>query len=641
MWHLYRSELLRFRGLALGLAIGHLVILRGLVEYYFEFLAQDASKTAIGLLVYSTSGFLFGVYQIGTYRQSSRWTYLMHRPLPAARIFASLSLSATSVLAVAFTLPMILMTSYVDLLTVQIVDLRQYLLPFFLLGLLISFYLAGCFVVLNPSRAAFLVLVLPTFFLTYEASGLWIFLVQWLVISWLYLLNRTAFQPNIETQPKGTVGLTLTVLPIAYSVFCLLVLGSNLLLDPIVAISDRGLGEWRSFTWSKYLTTNDFEAAVNLESKALFRSALETGDSEDLEFLSRQVQLAEDHRLKGASFPRYPVRHQLMFVDHRFELDEFEETIRWTFSHDEMMFHGRNARNGESVGWLGPEGRVDRSAGLKPTAPRFVEMPYVLGNRYLLTRHRLYELDSRRDHLFLRFEVDGSERLTSGFQDFGSFLTLNSDRSLYFFEPRDLERKERVQAMAEVDLPGWVHNLARIDIVELIDGFLISFVLGEESGRDFHEALQVVGEVDVHGKYQLLVERELSRGVPAWHRHRGFLLSPFLQTGGDLINAQIKPHQEERVGFRDLVENPPPPGRVLLAIAMGLSSTLMVFAFARYWATDRETRNRWLVLTLVLGVPGLVCFLLLCQRNSRAVLTDLSLQFPLPKNSIPLLGVTG
>jgi hypothetical protein len=64
----------------------------------------------------------------------------------------------------------------------------------------------------------------------------------------------------------------------------------------------------------------------------------------------------------------------------------------WSFSHDQMMFHGRNPENGADHGWWGRSGVGDNTP--------FTEVPFTSQEGYLMTGSVLYAIDddSHRYH---------------------------------------------------------------------------------------------------------------------------------------------------------------------------------------------------------------------------------------------------
>jgi hypothetical protein len=620
MWHLLKSELIRFRGLALAFGIAHLIVLRGLVSYYADFFGQDAGKISIGFLIFSISGLIFGLYQIGSYKKLNQWTYLIHRPLAPAKIFLALSGGAATLFGAVFAAPMLVITLYVDFMTSQLVDFRQYLLAPFIFGIVFAFYLVGCFIMLSASRVAFLLLALPVFFVTREAVGLWVFLPQLVVLAWLSYLAYVAFKPNLKTHLRRPAAVVMSALPIQYALFWALSLFLLVLYSTVVAFQEEGWKSYAAHSWNDYFPAGTFLHTEYRNDPEVLAHGLAESDSPRLKHLRKQIELADIFELPGPRFARFPVRHQLMFMDFRWEFFDQKNEISWKFSHDRMLFHGRSLRTGEDAGWLGTSGGVLSSAAEIPTALRFSEIPYIVGHRYVVTRQQLYEYDPQREErLSLRFELAGSERFTSTFATHGSFVTVRTTRAVYFFEPRDLEREPgRVEPTTTVPLDGTVRNVSRIHVAELIDSYLLSVIYGSQSERGYHEAKQVVAEVGIDGGYEIVAERTLSWGQPAFLQHRGFILSPLLQHTHDLLWTWIGPGREERVSFRDIVSHPVPATIAFLAFLVAALSAALTAWIARQRHLERAHGQAWTLAAFCLGLPCFLSFLFLTSRSEQA-----------------------
>ena len=126
---LIRSEWRRFRRLALIVAVCHAI---GLV-----LLSRVADVPQLGyedqgalLVAYMLLGLTLSLLQVGSYRQRSRWLWLIHRPLPPGRIFGALAVSALASLGVAVGAPLLLFLVGTDVMTTQVVDIRHYVALF-------------------------------------------------------------------------------------------------------------------------------------------------------------------------------------------------------------------------------------------------------------------------------------------------------------------------------------------------------------------------------------------------------------------------------------------------------------------------------------------------------------------------------
>ena len=588
MHHLFKSELVRFRNLTLAFAIAHLLILRG-VSAFGDLFAMTTGKLVAGVLIYALTGLILGLYQLGSYKKLKSWTYLIHRPLAPSRIFAALSGAAATLLFAAIALPILVMTLYLEVMTVQWIDFRQYLLPIFVFAMTYCLYLIGCFVALSASRAAVLVLALPFLFMTRQAVGLWVFLPQLFVLLWLGFVAFVVFKPNLSTHLRRPVAVVASALPIQYAFFGLILMGVMVANSTVTAFQVAG---WKSFAvhrWDNYFPDGTFFNAQYRQDEEVIAHGLRTSTTERSRHLQKQVELAEVSAIRPW-YSRFPVRHQLAFMDDQTTLNDGEENVVWTFSHDRMAFQGRETLSGARVGWLGPDGRSDTAAAVS----RFPEVPFLVGDRFLVTHRELYEFDARRQRVTLRYELADGEVFVSPLVVQGSFATALSDRALYFFEPRDLrDEPGLLTPFSVVPLPGEARNLDRIHVAELIDGYLLSFLFGTQSEREFHEAKQIVAELGVDGSYEVVNERALGPGWPAWFSHRGFVVSPLLQYAHDVVWTAIAPLRPQRVTVSEILARPIPAGAGGTALLVAILSAVLTA-----WVARRRRLERRIALAL-------------------------------------------
>lgn len=609
MWHLLNSELVRFRRPAIGFALAHLVVLGYLAGG--DLFAPSLPRIAVGLLVYALGGLLLGLYQMRTHARPNRWTYLVHRPLAPRRIHLALTGAAAAVLLVAVTLPQLLVVAGVEMFTTQPVDGRHLLLVVFVFGTAFSFYLAGAFIALSPTRGALLVLALPLFFLTRDAVGAWVLVPLAVVLLWLAWLSLAAFKPDLAAPLRRPRAVIAAALPMQYALFWLLVAGLGVGYQMGIIFHQAG---WRGpavFAWDDYFPDGSYDHVVYLDGAAALTHGLATADGGRAAELRGQIRLADVAEIR----PRHdalPVRHQPLFMDRSPVLVDEETGVRWSFQHDPMLFFGRDLRTGAPVGWLGPEGRLGM-AEPSVTTPRFPAVPRVAANRFPLTAGRLWEYEPRTQTLRLRFVAAPGERLAAPLALHHGVATLLSDRALYLFAPRDLERGDDLLApTAIVPLPGDLRNLERVDVAELIDGHLVSFLLGEQSARDLYPARQVVVEVGLDGTRHLIAERPLQpMSFSVWYRHRGFVVSPVWQLLDDAVWGLVAPARPQRVSLAQVARRPPPPAIRWAALAVALVSAALAAAFARRRSLTVRGRWAWTVACGLAGPPALISLWLL------------------------------
>jgi len=613
MRSLFVSELRRFRRGALVFAAAHLALLVAVSA--FDLFTPSPAKLGLGAVLYAVAGLAFGLYQLGTQRRLNMWTFLVHRPLSPGRIFVALAGAGATLLAAVVGLPLLVLVLYTDLLTTAGLDGRQYWLVPFVLGHVLAFYLGGVLVALAPRRAFALVLVLPTLYLTRQAPGGWIFVPLALVVAWLAFLAYRAFKPSLEAPLAGGLTLAAAALPIQYALYFLLVAGSAIAWQTSVVVGEVG---WRSYAvhaWNDHFPPGTTDHLDYLDARAALQHGLAAGTvpaaAAGAAHLRRQVELAE----VAESVPRvrrWPRRDQPGFLDADLTLVDGEQGVLWTFRHDRMLFRGTDAASGRLVGWLGVAGPAVADPAEAAPLP---SVPALFGGRWVVTGPRIWQLDGGLRRLVPRFAVAGDERLTTALDDHGPFLTVLSDRALYLVRARDLEASPvEVAPFARVALPVPMADLQRVQIAELLDGYLVSFVGGRRAERGLGDARQVVGELGADGRFRVVAERRLAPGWPPAYLQRGFILSPLIATLHDVAWAAIRGDgaaEMRAAEMRAALVRPLAPSVRWLALLVAVVSALLTARVLRRRGIDGRRRWGWVAMAAAGGVPALLSCLLL------------------------------
>ena len=619
MWHLMKSELLRFRGLALGFALAHLLLLR-VVSMFTDLYLPSMAKLMPGVVLYSLCGLILGIYQYGSYRSINRWTYLIHRPLQPWRIFLALSGAGALLLFLVIGMPWVLVTALVDGLAGQWVDLRHYWMGAFLFGTSLSFYLAGAYITLSKAKAALVALGLPVFFLTWHAVGLWIFVPQLAVVLALAALALSVFKPDLSTPVRKPAAVAVNAVALQLVFLMAVTALSGTLFQVGLITSLHGVKGFSVHDWSSYFPEGTYgyvDYSTGQPEKVLAHG-LALLDSEHGEFLKRQLALTETASvpLHAKRYPA-PVRHQLLHADRNLVLVDEEHEEVWTFRHDRMLFEGRSTTSGASAGWLGVRGPGEAENTVAETE-RFERVPLVLGNRWLLTERRLYQFDPKTREVRERFVLPEGERVLSTWSDHGSFTTLVSDRALYLLEAEDSEDElSRLVAEAVVPLPDDGRYLQGVEVAELLDGYLFSFLYGQFDNAGYVDSRQVVVELGSEGRMETLAERPLVAGLPALYRYRAFVASPVVESFRDLLWSGIAPRRWSRVGFSEIATRRVPGSVLWAALAVALLSAILTAWVARRRRLTPRQRWGWTVGSFLTGVPGLLSFLFLTPKREQ------------------------
>src|SRR5437763_9518892 len=144
MLDLYFSELRRLRNGALIYGVAALLAMTLLGQ--LTDIPGGPREFHIGLVLLAMlSGVGLAVYQFGSYRQPSRWIWLLHRPLHRARILAAIGLASATLAVLALALPLFLVLLAQDRFSSHVIDQRHYAGAAFLTLSALSAWLAGAY----------------------------------------------------------------------------------------------------------------------------------------------------------------------------------------------------------------------------------------------------------------------------------------------------------------------------------------------------------------------------------------------------------------------------------------------------------------------------------------------------------------
>jgi hypothetical protein len=605
MKDLFKSEVMRYRGWALALAGLHLAV-AAFMNRLVDILQQPTLVYQYFAMIYVLVGLLFGLYQMGGYRKPNQWLYLLHRPLSPVRVCLALFGASALLLFVVIVLPLLLTVAGADALTARTVDLRHYLLPIAAFGIAFACYLAGVFAILAPTRLAAVALVLPALAFITEANGLTVLLMLAAAIAWLAFAATQTFKPDRSTFARSPLATTASA--------ALLMVGLYVVLLWTLKLGfEFGLMALGTHPLNGTAPAGGYIETTRVKDSELLRAGLGSGRDEATNLLREQVGIAETYGL-GPTLTEFPVRNQLTNIM-PLEFDDETVNTRWTFSHDAMLFHGLDLRTRRSEGWLGTQGRI---VGVPVDAMRFDSPPLVIDNKYLVTRDRFYQYEPERGLLHLRARLPGGEVFASAPEKAGRSVVVLSNRALYFYDAAALGRDVAFATpVHRLSLPADLSELGFVNLAELLDGYLVSFVYGRQVHDGGNAARQLLYRVDDDGASRSLHERALGADFTPLFRYKSMLLSPLMYA----LNRRLQ------LAFN--TGNPlvsPPPALVIGAtpmsvwIAIGLLTLLSLgIAWQRLRQAELSTRQRlaWLLACALIGLPALLACLAMIPARER------------------------
>ncbi len=591
MIDLFKGELLRFRLWAAAAFLANLVVL-GFLSRMVDMAQQPVIVYQVFGAVYALAGALLGLYQMGSYRKPNQWLSLLHRPLHRLRIAGALGGASAVLLLVATALPIVLACIYQDTMTARVVDLRHWLLPVAAWLIAVSGYLAGAYAMVGNRRYSFAAFLLPNLFMYAQASGVAMLGVQLAVIAFLAAMLAVAFKPDPSAPSRNPLAVLAVALPVqlgAYFLAWMLGYGVELL--------------WTvSGTHPLNMPTppkGGYIEADRAEGRDMLLLGIEASRDPQAALWREQIALSDVY----TTYPlrNLPVQGSLTNLS-PLEFGDGENNLLLVYSHDRARFVTRGLRDQRARGELGVG--EEQAAFPAPT------MPY--GATYLYNAHAAYQYDSEQQRMFERVRLPRGEVMASPPAPAGDNILVLSDRAAYFYPGREaMNGLDLLQPLMRVAMPGPVGNLSRMDVVELLDGYLVSYTYtwGVWSGELQHPFQQVL-RVDGQGHAREVARRALSIDLPSLYTNRNTWLSPVLRAiclGAQDLFAAKDP-------LRAKPEPMPAPVLWLAGICCLLSLLGAVWVSGRQSHSPRG-RWAWVLLCGVVGLPALASLWLLYPRR--------------------------
>ncbi|PZR03148.1 MAG: hypothetical protein DI536_36310, partial [Archangium gephyra] len=284
------------------------------------------------------------------------------------------------------------------------------------------------------------------------------------------------------------------------------------------------------------------------------------------------------------------------------ELGDDENNLWMVFSHDRARFEIRGLRDQRARGELG--------VGEKHAEFPAPTMPY--GTTYLFNAHAVYQYDSDQQLMFERMHLPRNEVVAVPPEPAGDNIVMLSNRAAYIYSGREaMNGIDLLQPLMRVPMSGQVGNLSRMDMIETLDGYLVSFTYtwGVWSGELQHPFQQVL-RVDGKGNTHEVARRVISNDLPATYTDRNTWLSPLLRAlcmGAQRLFAADDP----------LTAKPQPVSQRVLALA---AACCLLALLGAIWLTARQqhsslARWSWVLLCGVVGLPALASLWLLYPRR--------------------------
>ncbi|MGE4070820.1 MAG: hypothetical protein AB7E72_06555 [Lysobacterales bacterium] len=595
MREIFLAELRRFRRSGLILTLLHLAALAFCLRMIDPLQQRDVFYQLIGT-AYGLLGLLFGLYQMGSYRRPNLWLQLLHRPVHQRRIGLGLILASVTLAAIAIALPLWLALLGQDLLTARVVDSRHYLLPLAIWLIVLCCYLAAAYTMLAPKRYSAAMLMLPLLLFSSAASGLYALLLQMLVLAWLLLAVLDAFKPDLTRPPASAGGTLLVGLPLQLGLYVLLVFAALGYQLAWIVVGTHPLNGTPP--------AGGYVEATRADGADLLDAALIDSKLPESSLWRQQIRLADTFAV-AADASAYPLRQDLTNLSPTVLVDSDRREM-WTFSQDSMRLQGVSLADRHELG----------SLGVGPENSAFTEVPLAIGDGLLLTREALYRYDSETRQVNRRIQLPAGESVAGALVPVGEALALLSDQALYFFDAREFARTQQpLTPRLRVVLHDAIGSLTRLDLIELLDGYLISEVYGRGSTDGPGTAYQILTRTDAQGRSQTVAERALTPDFPLALRYYAWWLSPALSALRQAaVNALSRP---EPLSLRSETETP--GAMVTLALVLMALSAAGSLWLGRRQGLSAGWRWAWVATCALLSLPGLLSQRLLYPDAERQI----------------------
>lgn len=596
---LFLGELRRFRPLAALLAGVHLLVLLFL-NRMADMQQQPHEVERIFMLVYMAAAFALALYQVGVYRRPSRWLWLLHRPLPHRAVCFSIVASAGALLLATVMLPRLVMLAGVDLLTPRLVDSHHYLMPLHAWVLAFMAWLAGVCTVLSPRPTAIVVATVPVWLMWSFVASLPLLLLESVGLLWLLAVATALFRPDREARVDNPLLVVLGALPLQIGI------------GYALAVATIGYEFGLMFAGRHALNmpvppAGGYTEALRMEPREVLTTLLKRSADPRapgwIDAVAATEPGSESTRLR-----EYPVRHQAYQRRPIQWLDD-KRHVEWTFSHDDMRFHGHDTRSGLPGGRWGVGGASD--------ATPFPAVPMVVKKRFLMTADRFYAIDMAAQTNTEVLRLPAGEAFVAPPITAADRLIVASSGGLRIYP---LARGKAGAPLVHLRLPGLPFaqplyasdghgSLSQLDHVRLGDGWLFALTFGGFYNGDAIRQLLVHATPD--GRTEVLVERPITSDFAALYETVGWWLSPLQYALREL---------PQRLGDSRHLPRELLPARPREAVAAALALHVAALLLALWWlrgtTLPASRRTLWLAMVALGGLPAALSLLLLERREA-------------------------
>jgi hypothetical protein len=611
MFELAKSEFFRYQKWALLIVIALLAVF-GFISRLKPLLEANQAQSVLINVTFLSASIIFGILQMTLYKRANQWVYLIHRPINPAKICCALCGAGMLLILIALGLPWLIAMLGMDMFTHAVVESRHYLHIVFLLMTCMMCYLIGTLIILNASFGIVGLLVMLVLVLVPTAKNTLVqFLPLLVMLSGLFYLNIKSFKPDLSQFLSQPFSLVLLVVPLSFAMlFCLTLIATLTLYHVPKFMAGTHPDNNPVEGTYRYIWTYD-EADTP-------EYILQNTDSALAKNMIQQAKLAEINWIDVDNWT-FPRKGQLYVDDYQYALSHKKTKSIWQFSHSEMLLVGISSITGKPLGLFGKNGFIEDLVSVTKN-DRFVEVPFLLGDKHMMTRTVIYQVNFNEKLLSEKFSLPNDEYFIGTPDIHKNFISLTTNKNILLFDPQ-VYRDEYQQATPDyaVPHPVSVKNLYAVRAFQLADGFLLTYFGNDHFGfeRPGAEALyaKLSGEIERVGGREFTIYTH-----PAWVRNALYVISPILWGAQTVMYHYIEPEPSQKGVFSvsEIRQMVFPKEVNSLAIILHIVSVLGAIVMCRRHRFKSAQVATWISLCAFLSLPALAaCILLNPLRTNR------------------------
>jgi len=587
---LFLSELYRFRTSAIISFIVYTLLLlvinsnQGIVEL-------GGMQQTIMLYFPSCCAFVFAIVQMTTYKNISRWTYLIHRPMHLNQIMASLWLTGLCLLSAIFILPVAVAYIIIDIGQLQVFEVRHYFWLLHIWGFIVNFYLMVFIASLYPNKIALSLLFTPIIWYSlglFPEIGLFSHVLLFVILMVLY---KAVVKPDIQSTSMSIKNSLL----FGFSLQVGLYISISIVFFFLTAIS----------LMSNNRNLDSIPRFYNNESQAVLEVMLKQLPSEEANNLTSEIELANITRF-NLKYNK-PINNQYFGQPHYYDLSgglyNPKSKQEWVFNHGTQGFEQSVHADTQKI--------VMIDQGISSSKLDFV--PIVKG-RFVYDKAAVWLFDPQTHHLYNKFSLKPNEFIVPPFNQTSSYLWLLTTENIHMFLQSDVNyNAETMSPLITTKLPRGHINALTIHVAEVSDGYLYLITYADSSidlGM-MQKAEPIAGSAYLmHAKFdgssRLLSEYDIPNRASMWNLWSNYLVSPLF--------AYVEYELKEKPGSKSL--NHYVPKQVLIFSAI-LTFLILIFAIALLRNTRLSIKDKiiWGIFSCIGGIPGLISCWLITERK--------------------------